>query len=185
MGVGTVSALEIHAVPSASSDANKALLSSLLGSTIEWYEFFIYGTAAALVFNRAFFPQFDVLAGTLLSLSTFTIAFIARPVGAAIFGHFGDRVGRKATLVVTLTMMGACTFLIGLLPTYENIGVWAAVATAPTPRRYRRSSPDHLSDRTGKAHPRVGEEIEADKKGKLRWQQARRVTRNTGTGISR
>lgn len=111
----------------ATSAADKALISSFLGSTIEWYEFFIYGTAAALVFNKLFFPQFDAFAGTLLSLSTFTIAFIARPVGAAIFGHFGDRIGRKATLIVTLTMMGLCTFLIGLLPTYESVGVWATV----------------------------------------------------------
>src|SRR5450755_2605388 len=127
MGVGTVSALEIHAVPSASSDANKALLSSLLGSTIEWYEFFIYGTAAALVFNRAFFPQFDVLAGTLLSLSTFTIAFIARPIGAAIFGHFGDRVGRKTTLIASLILMGIGTFLVALVPGYDQIGIGGAV----------------------------------------------------------
>jgi MFS family permease len=123
-----MSVTELRAASRGISPATKALLSSLLGSTIEWYEFFIYGTAAALVFNKLFFPQFDSLAGTLLSLSTFAIAFVARPVGAAIFGHFGDRVGRKATLVITLTMMGACTFLIGVLPSYESAGVWATVA---------------------------------------------------------
>ena len=121
-----MTAIEARGALRADAAANKALISSFIGSTIEWYEFFIYGTAAALVFNKLFFPQFDALAGTLLSLSTFTIAFIARPIGAAIFGHFGDRIGRKATLIVTLTMMGACTFLIGVLPTYESVGVTAA-----------------------------------------------------------
>ena len=105
----------------------KVLASSLAGTTIEWYEFFIYGTAAALVFNDLFFPGFDDLAGTLLSLSTFAIAFVARPVGGIIFGHFGDRIGRKSMLVITLSLMGGATFAIGLLPTYATIGTLAPV----------------------------------------------------------
>jgi metabolite-proton symporter len=109
------------------NSARKVVLSSLAGTTIEWYEFFIYGTAAALVFNKLFFPSFDPLVGVLLSLSTFAIAFVARPVGGVIFGHFGDRVGRKSMLVITLSMMGAATFCIGLLPTYNTVGVAAPV----------------------------------------------------------
>ncbi|MFC9766183.1 MFS transporter [Rhodococcus jostii] len=112
---------------SASPSARRALLSSLSGTTVEWYEFFIYGTAAALVFNKLFFPAFDPLIGTLFSLSTFAIAFIARPVGGAIFGHFGDRIGRKSMLVVTLSMMGIATFLIGILPTYAMLGPVAPI----------------------------------------------------------
>ncbi|MDQ8707134.1 MFS transporter [Streptomyces sp. LHD-70] len=107
------------------SQGRKVLLSSLIGSTVEWYEFFVYGTAASLVFSDLFFPSADPLTGTLLSLSTFAIAFVARPVGGAIFGHFGDRLGRKSMLVLTLTLMGGATFAIGLLPTYEQIGIGA------------------------------------------------------------
>lgn len=110
-----------------SPEATKALLSSLAGTSVEWYEFFVYGIAAALVFGKLFFPSFDSLVGTLLSLSTFAVAFVARPIGAALFGHYGDRIGRKASLIVTLTMMGGATFLIGLLPTYESIGIWAPI----------------------------------------------------------
>ena len=109
------------------SEATKALLSSLAGTSIEWYEFFVYGIAAALVFGKLFFPSFDPLVATLLSLSTFAVAFVARPVGAAIFGHFGDRIGRKNALIVSLAMMGGATFLIGFLPTYNQIGVWAPI----------------------------------------------------------
>ena len=101
--------------------------SSLAGTVIEWYEFFIYGTASALVFNKLFFPNFDSFVGTLLSLSTFAVAFVARPVGAAIFGHYGDRIGRKTLLVISLSMMGGATFLMGVLPTYETIGALAPI----------------------------------------------------------
>ena len=104
----------------------KVALTSLAGTSIEWYDFFLYGTAAAVVFPKAFFPQ-DLPAMVLLiiSFSTFAVGFIARPVGGLIFGHFGDRIGRKRTLVVALMMMGAATTLIGLLPTYATIGVAA------------------------------------------------------------
>jgi metabolite-proton symporter len=101
---------------------------SFIGTTIEWYDFFLYGTAAALVFNRLFFPTFDPLMGTLASFGTYTVGFIARPVGGIIIGHYGDRIGRKSMLVLTLVVMGIATFLIGLLPTYDQIGPWAAVA---------------------------------------------------------
>ena len=100
---------------------------SLIGTTIEWYDFFLYGTAAALVFNRLFFPTFDPLMGTLASFGTYAVGFVARPVGGIIIGHYGDRIGRKSMLVLTLVIMGVATFLIGLLPTYEQIGPWAAV----------------------------------------------------------
>ena len=103
-------------------------VASLVGTTIEWYDFFLYGTAAALVFNRLFFPTFDPLAGTLAAFGTYAVGFVARPVGGIVIGHFGDRIGRKSMLVLTLVIMGVATFLIGLLPTYEQIGPWAAVA---------------------------------------------------------
>src|SRR6058998_381614 len=94
---------------------------SLIGTSIEWYDFFLYGTATALVFNRLFFPTFDPLMGTLLSLGTYSVAFVARPIGGIVIGHFGDRIGRKSMLVLTLVIMGVATFLIGLLPTYDQV----------------------------------------------------------------
>jgi MFS family permease len=104
----------------------KVALTSLAGTSIEWYDFFIYGTAAAIVFPKAFFPQdLPPMVLLIISFSTFAVGFIARPVGGIIFGHFGDRVGRKRTLVVALMMMGAATTLIGLLPTYATIGIAA------------------------------------------------------------
>src|SRR5690606_34565910 len=99
--------------------------SSFIGAMIEWYDFFLYGQAAALVFGQAFFPSEDPLVGTLAAFATFAVGFGARPIGGVIFGHLGDRVGRKAALVATLFLMGTATFLIGLLPTYAAIGVWA------------------------------------------------------------
>jgi metabolite-proton symporter len=109
------------------SSIKTVALASLIGTTIEWYDFFIYGTAAALVFPALFFPEQTPLIGALLSFATFGIGFFARPVGGAIFGHYGDRIGRKAMLVITLTLMGVATFLIGLLPTYAAIGVAAPI----------------------------------------------------------
>lgn len=98
---------------------------SLVGSMIEWYDYFLYGTASALIFNRLFFPTFDPLVGTLLAFASFGVGFLARPLGGVIFGHFGDRFGRKKALVITLWIMGGATFLIGLLPSYDTIGPFA------------------------------------------------------------
>ncbi|CAG9175487.1 MFS transporter [Cupriavidus pampae] len=103
-------------------------LASMMGTTIEWYDFFLYGTAAALIFNKIFFPSFDPLTGTLAAFATYSVGFFARPLGGVIFGHFGDKVGRKSMLLITLFMMGIPTILIGLIPSYDSIGYWAAVA---------------------------------------------------------
>lgn len=100
-------------------------LAGAIGTIIEWYDFLIYGTAAALVFNKLFFPNVDPRIGTLAALGSFTVGFLARPIGGAIFGHFGDRLGRKSMLMLTMVAMGLSTALIGLLPTYEAIGLWA------------------------------------------------------------
>src|SRR3981081_2816808 len=100
---------------------------SVLGTAIEWYDFLIYGTAAALVFNKLFFPSFDPATGTLAAFSTYAVGFVARPIGGAIIAHFGDRIGRKTMLVTTMMIMGIGTFLIGCLPTYDQIGVWAPI----------------------------------------------------------
>lgn len=102
-------------------------ISSMVGTTIEWYDFFIYGAAAALIFNRLFFPDLDPLTGVLAAFATYAVGFIGRPLGGIVFGHFGDKVGRKAMLLTTLILMGIPTVLIGLLPTYESIGYWATV----------------------------------------------------------
>ncbi len=102
-------------------------LASMMGTTIEWYDFFLYGTAAALVFNTIFFPSFDPLTGTLAAFATYSVGFFARLLGGIIFGHFGDKVGRKSMLLITLFMMGIPTILIGLIPSYESIGYWGAV----------------------------------------------------------
>jgi len=109
------------------SKMNSVVFASCFGTIIEWHDFLIYATAAALVFNQAFFPTIDPLAGTLASLATYAVGFLARPLGGALFGHFGDRLGRKSMLVVTLFVMGLSTFLIGLLPTYNSIGVLAPI----------------------------------------------------------
>ncbi|QNP66423.1 MFS transporter [Streptomyces genisteinicus] len=100
---------------------------SLIGTTIEWYDFFLYGSAAALVFNTLFFPSADPLVGTLIAFVTYAIGFAARPLGGIVFGHYGDKIGRKKLLVLSLLMMGGATFAMGLLPTYDTIGVWAPV----------------------------------------------------------
>jgi metabolite-proton symporter len=105
----------------------EAVVASTVGTTIEWYDFFLYGTAAALVFPQLFFPDHDPFVGRILAFSTFTVGFIARPLGGAFFGALGDRIGRKSALVSTLLLMGVSTFLIGLLPSYDRIGVLAPV----------------------------------------------------------
>src|SRR6202000_469110 len=100
----------------------KIAIASTLGATIEWYDFFLYGVMTALVFNKVFFPNFDPWVGIMLAYSTFMVGFVSRPLGGLIFGHYGDRLGRKNILVLTLLIMGAATVLIGLLPTYESVG---------------------------------------------------------------
>ena len=105
----------------------RVIAASLIGTTIEWYDFFLYGSAAALVFNKLFFPSFDPLVGTLLAFATYAVGFVARPLGGIVFGHFGDRIGRKKLLMWSLVMMGLATLLIGLLPGYDAIGVWAPI----------------------------------------------------------
>ena len=105
----------------------KVAIASFIGTTIEWYDFFLYGTASALVFGRLFFPNYDPLTGTLQAFAIYAVGFLARPVGAAIFGHYGDRIGRKSTLIATLMLMGIATFLVAFVPTYESIGIWGAV----------------------------------------------------------
>ena len=105
----------------------RAVIASTVGTSIEWYDFFLYGSAAALVLNSQFFPNTDPATGTLAAFGTNFVGFVARPVGAAIFGHYGDRIGRKATLVLTLLLMGIGTFLIGVVPPYASIGLWGAV----------------------------------------------------------
>jgi MHS family shikimate/dehydroshikimate transporter-like MFS transporter len=106
---------------------NKVAIASAIGTAVEWYDFFLYGTASALIFGKLFFPTFDPLTGTLAAYGTFAVGFAARPIGGVVCGHFGDRIGRKSMLVVTLLIMGIGTFMIGLLPTYEDIGIWAPV----------------------------------------------------------
>lgn len=108
----------------------QVLFASLIGTTIEFFDFYIYATAAVIVFPKLFFPAADVTAATLASLATFAIAFIARPIGSALFGHFGDRAGRKTTLVLALSMMGLSTFAVGALPTYKTVGVLASFLLA-------------------------------------------------------
>lgn len=105
----------------------RVVMASLVGNALEWYDFFLYGTAAALIFNRLFFPGADPLVGTVAAFGTQAVAFAARPIGGVIFGHFGDRIGRRSILYLTLSLMGVATFLIGVLPTYETIGVWAPI----------------------------------------------------------
>ncbi len=111
-------------------EVRRVVLASFIGTTIEWYDYFLYGTAAALVFPTLFFPESDPTAAQMSSLATFALGFFARPIGGVVFGHYGDRLGRKSMLVVTLMMMGVATFLIGVLPTYAQIGVAAPILLA-------------------------------------------------------
>lgn len=124
-------ALNISTAPLGAVKKEKGIRSvvfaSAIGTVIEWYDFLIYGMAAALVFNKLFFPNIDPLLGTLAALGTYAVGFLARPLGGALFGHYGDRVGRKSILMITLALMGVGTFFIGLLPTYEQVGIWAPI----------------------------------------------------------
>ena len=109
------------------SHLRRAVIASTIGTAIEWYDFFLYSSATGLVFAKLFFPQSSPLTGALQAFTIYLFGFVARPIGAAIFGHFGDRIGRKSTLILTLALMGMATFLVGLVPTYASIGVWGAV----------------------------------------------------------
>jgi MFS family permease len=110
-----------------SAQLRKAVIASTVGTAIEWYDFFLYGTAAGLVFGKLYFPNENALSATLLAFGTYFIGFVGRPIGAAIFGHYGDRIGRKATLIATLMCMGLATFAIAFVPTYASIGIWGAI----------------------------------------------------------
>src|SRR5215218_333253 len=109
------------------SSIRQVALASFIGTAIEWYDFFLYGTAAALIFGELFFPEFSSTAGTLAAFSTYAVGFAARPLGGIVFGHYGDKIGRKAMLILSLLIMGIATALIGFLPTFETIGVWAPI----------------------------------------------------------
>lgn len=105
----------------------RAVIASTVGTTIEWYDFFLYSTVTGLVFGQLYFPKSDPLTATLQAFAIYAVGFVARPIGAAIFGHYGDRIGRKSTLIATLLLMGVATFLVAFVPTYEQIGIWGAV----------------------------------------------------------
>jgi len=111
----------------ARTQLRRAVIASTIGTTIEWYDFFLYSIVTGLVFAKLFFPQSDPLTGTLQAFAIYAVGFLARPVGAAIFGHYGDRIGRKSTLIATLMLMGLATFAVAFVPTYESIGIWGAV----------------------------------------------------------
>src|SRR5579883_2699708 len=105
----------------------RAVVAATIGTTIEWYDFFLYSTVTGLVFAKLYFPNSDPLVGTLQAFLVYAIGFVARPVGAAIFGHYGDRLGRKSMLIASLLTMGIATFLVALVPTYNSIGIWGAI----------------------------------------------------------
>src|SRR6201993_2373611 len=123
--------LDVHIAPLTPSEhqvqLRRAVVASTIGTAIEWYDFFLYSTVTGLVFAKLFFPHSDPWVGTLEAFAIYAVGFIARPIGAAIFGHYGDRIGRKSTLIATLMLMGLATFAVALVPTYESIGVWGAV----------------------------------------------------------
>lgn len=124
--IGTASET-IRTTPARSREVRRVAMASLVGTTIEWYDFLIYATMAGVIFNQYFFPKGDDFVNTMLAYGTFAAGFLIRPFGGLLFGHFGDRIGRKPLLVLTLMIMGLATFLIGLLPTYDQIGIWAPI----------------------------------------------------------
>src|ERR1700754_309501 len=109
------------------SQLNRAMLAGTIGGVIEWYDFFLYSIVTGLVFAKLYFPESEPLVGTLKAFAIYAVGFVARPVGAAIFGHYGDRIGRKATLIATLVLMGVATFLVAFVPAYDSIGIWGAI----------------------------------------------------------
>jgi len=109
------------------AELRKAVIASTVGTTIEWYDFQLYSVVTGLVFGKLFFPQSDPLVGVLQAFAVYTVGFVARPIGAVIFGHYGDRIGRKAALIATLLITGLTTFAVGLVPGYATIGIWGAV----------------------------------------------------------
>src|SRR5690348_6474890 len=110
-----------------STQLRRAVVAATIGTTIEWYDFFLYSTVTGLVFAKLYFPNSDPLVGTLEAFGIYAVGFAARPVGAALFGHYGDRIGRKATLIATLLLMGLATFAVAFVPTYATAGIWGAV----------------------------------------------------------
>ncbi|MDF2443802.1 MAG: hypothetical protein JWR01_2005, partial [Subtercola sp.] len=119
--------IAVPPAPAAVNTRSRVILASLIGTSIEFYDFYVYATAAVLDFPKLFFPASDPSVGLLTSFAVFGVSFVARPIGTIIFGHFGDRIGRKKTLVASLLTMGIATVLIGLLPTYGSIGLWAPI----------------------------------------------------------
>jgi metabolite-proton symporter len=117
----------LNASVSNNMSIRRVAIASFIGTTIEWYDFFLYGTASALIFNKLFFPNYDPLTGTLASFGTYAVGFAARPIGGIVCGHFGDKIGRRSMLILTLLIMGIATFLIGCLPTYNQVGIWAPI----------------------------------------------------------
>src|SRR5688500_107881 len=113
--------------PTPRSQLTRAIVASTIGTTIEWYDFFLYSTVTGLVFAKLYFPNSDPLTGTLQAFGVYAVGFLARPVGAFIFGHYGDRIGRKSTLIATLLLMGLSTFAVAWVPTYDSIGIWGAI----------------------------------------------------------
>ena len=126
-----MAALDVDVIPLTASEhqvqLRRAVIASTIGTAIEWYDFFLYSTVTGLVFAKLFFPHSDPWVGTLEAFAIYAVGFIARPIGAAIFGHFGDRIGRKSTLIATLLLMGLATFAVALVPTYASVGIWGAV----------------------------------------------------------
>ena len=119
-------------------EMRKVVIASLLGATIEWYDFFLYGVVAGIVFNKLYFPTTDPFIGTILAYSTFAIGYLARPLGGFIFGHYGDKLGRKRMLILTMLIMGIATVGIGLIPTYASIGIAAPILPVPGAWPWRR-----------------------------------------------
>ena len=127
----SISADSVNPAPLSTSEHDtqlrRAVIASTIGTAIEWYDFFLYSTVTGLVFAKLFFPHSDPWVGTLEAFAIYAVGFVARPVGAAIFGHYGDRIGRKSTLIATLLLMGLATAAVAIVPTYQSIGIWGAV----------------------------------------------------------